>query len=594
MAKSIKRKFSVRINLGLRAAITGFLAASALVLGSSAPLVAQEHSIRVALYVDRGTEPETFETEFASGRGILCKKIDGDDIRNGVLKDCDALIIPGGAARAESYSMGPAAREEVRRFIQDGGIYMGVCAGAYLASDARDVYLKLLPLKTRDQEHWYRVDDMTPVRVEMTPLGMEVFGFNQNRLRIGYENGPIFAPPVERPDPSFTPLGFFRSEVVADGGDRGVMLGAPAMILSRYGRGLVLILSPHPEETVGMKRAEVHALRWLYDHRGETGPFVLSSESNSETANAVSLTPKRQEIAPSSSSSSPRIESKTAKTSPQVRKVTITKASSAPLQAAAKAAKSPSTNPQAATAVRDEIRQVTSPGRSNESILSEEAVKLAERTFDRANTVSYEHRQAPASRQVITDDDGTVKANTDCSGFISYIVHKIAPKHYSVVRQREPGASYPQAKVWARFFDTLDPKESHDGWLGISNWQDLQAGDFIAWKEGKAASSNTGHVMMVIGKPGGIREEDGHRFFEVPVIDSSSVYHFPPEKLPPNAKQTHRNGLGKGIIRIVVSEQNAPIGYWAGTYWGEGHKQVNGPTFSNLIRFARMTPLTNG
>ena len=46
-----------------------------------------------------------------------------------------------------------------------------------------------------------------------------------------------------------------------------------------------------------------------------------------------------------------------------------------------------------------------------------------------------------------------------------------------------------------------------------------------------------------------------------------------------------------GNVRIILSADNAPIGYWEGTYWGEGQKQISGPTFTNLVRFARMTPL---
>jgi hypothetical protein len=45
-----------------------------------------------------------------------------------------------------------------------------------------------------------------------------------------------------------------------------------------------------------------------------------------------------------------------------------------------------------------------------------------------------------------------------------------------------------------------------------------------------------------------------------------------------------------GTVRIILSEADAPIAYWAGTYWGEGKEEVNHPTFSKCIRFARMVP----
>lgn len=228
------------------------------------------NKIKVALFEGRGASApakSNFESVLSNSDDIQFQTIYGDDIADGSLQGFDALIMPGGSASKQAISLGPQARAEVRRFVRNGGIYMGVCAGAYLSSEAQDNYLGLLPLTTLDQKHWYRVDDGTPVKVELTPAGMDVFGLKDSKVDIVYENGPIFAPPTQKVDDSFTPLGFFRSEVVADGGERGVMLGAPAMILSRYGRGIVLAISPHPEKTPGLRQMITRALRWMYEHR---------------------------------------------------------------------------------------------------------------------------------------------------------------------------------------------------------------------------------------------------------------------------------------------------------------------------------------
>ncbi|MBX9689669.1 MAG: DJ-1/PfpI family protein [Candidatus Obscuribacterales bacterium] len=496
--------------------------------GSDRPdaTVAQSISkpIRVALFIDRGTEASEFTKEFQRNSDdiITYRKIDGQAIRDGALKDFDALVIPGGSASTESYAMGPEAREEVKRFIRDGGLYLGVCAGAYLVSSLKDCYLGILPLKTLDEKHWYRTDGSPLVDVELTTKAQEILGIKEKSVKIVYENGPIFAPPFEKPDDSFAPLAFFRSEVVADGGETGVMIGAPAMIYSKYGRGEVLVISPHPEETPGMKEAELHAIRWLFEHRNSARSSALADESK---------------------------EKNTPPESP------------------------PSTQPE------------------QKLSLSERALHLAESIFSNARDVAYEHHEVRASRQIAAAPDGALVAHTDCSGFISYIVESVAPKHYAVVREREPGASYPQAKIWASFFDTLNSNTATDGWLGISDWRNLRPGDFIAWKEGSDAARNTGHVMMVLHQPGSIQELNGYRYIEIPVIDSSSVYHFPPERLPPNANQTRRNGVGEGCIRLILSASDQPIGYWAGTYWGEGDEPVTRPSFSKLIRFARMVSL---
>jgi putative intracellular protease/amidase len=312
------------------------------------PGCAAESSLRVALYVDGGTSASEFRKEFRNSDDILWKSIDGEDIRNGVLRNFDALVVPGGRARKEAESMGADSREEVRRFVNEGGIYMGVCAGAYLASQARDTYLGLLPLKTLDQEHWYRVDDMTPLDVDLTPAGMEILGVNHRNIRILYENGPIFAPLNEKSNGSLIPLGFFRSEVVEDGGRPGVMLGAPAMVLSRYGQGMVLAISPHPEETPGLKNSEVHALHWLYDHRNAKTPALAKNSLSSSNSIAMSQPSKPQLI-------------------------------------------------------DNKLRHGSAEGQdpSYSFKLNEEAIKLAQSIFDRASVVRYTHRDVAAARQVV-------------------------------------------------------------------------------------------------------------------------------------------------------------------------------------------------
>lgn len=532
---------------------------------------AQNEQISVALFIDEGTEASEFSKEFRRNTDatITYKKINGADIRNGALKNFDVLVIPGGSASTESYSMGPEARAEVKRFVNDGGIYLGVCAGAYLVSRLKDTYLGMLPLKTVDETHWYRTDGAPMLDVELTKAGMEIFGINRPNVKIAYENGPVFGPPFEGPDPSFRVLGTFRSEVVADGGKPGVMIGAPAIILSRYGRGVILIISPHPEETPGMKQVELHAIRWLYEHRNlpvatQMSKSIQAPSSIVRSPEPVGQTNKWEALAASSSFNA---ENRTAIV-PVGEPCSVS-----------------------GTAPHPVSNETKLGGESR--TLNQRALNLAESIFDNATVVSYEHREVPASRQVITESDGSVEARTDCSGFISYIVHSIAPRHYVAVRSQEPNASYPQAKIWARFFDTLDPDQPHDGWLGIRSWKNLEPGDIIAWKAGSAAARNTGHVMMVASNIGRVQQEGGYRYVEIPVIDCSSVYHFGPEHLPPKAYQKHRDGLGIGCIRLVLSPEDEPIGYWEGTYWGEGDKHINGPSMSELIRFGRLVSLVD-
>jgi cell wall-associated NlpC family hydrolase len=231
--------------------------------------------------------------------------------------------------------------------------------------------------------------------------------------------------------------------------------------------------------------------------------------------------------------------------------------------------------------------------------LGERAAALAHEIFEQATMVRYEHKHRPAAEQVASGSEGE-EVRTDCSGFVSYIIHRVARRHYAAVRSLQPAAPYPQAKTWARFFCSLNAGYPQNGWLRVAAYQDLRRGDFIAWTKAKnaedhAGHGNTGHVMMVYGEPGAVQQESINgetiRFVNVPVIDASSVYHFPPEQLPPLAHQQHRDGLGMGCVRILISPSGEPIGYWEGSYWGEGGKPIKEPHMSSEIGFARMVHL---
>jgi putative intracellular protease/amidase len=57
-----------------------------------------------------------------------------DDIRKDVLKDYAILFVPGGWASNKIKSLGDEGVAEIRRFVKDGGSYLGFCGGAGLAT----------------------------------------------------------------------------------------------------------------------------------------------------------------------------------------------------------------------------------------------------------------------------------------------------------------------------------------------------------------------------------------------------------------------------------------------------------------------------
>ena len=62
--------------------------------------------------------------------------IKSDDILNGVLEkeDYSLLLIPGGFAPHFINKIGEKGEEIIRKFVYNGGGYVGICAGAYCGS----------------------------------------------------------------------------------------------------------------------------------------------------------------------------------------------------------------------------------------------------------------------------------------------------------------------------------------------------------------------------------------------------------------------------------------------------------------------------
>lgn len=225
------------------------------------------NKIRVALFKDQGARPrDHLIAALETAPDIALTLLDGEELRQGELKNFDLLLVPGGSALREAMSMKPEGRNEVRRFVSNGGLYMGICAGCYMMGESKPAYLGLMPLETMDKAHWQRGKGYLPV--EITPIGDEIFGTNQREMQILYHNGPVIDTSHMPPGTYFVPLAYYRGELVGRGGRPGVMINSVAMYLGRFGKGLVIGISPHPEATPSQVSMELNAIRWLYNHRG--------------------------------------------------------------------------------------------------------------------------------------------------------------------------------------------------------------------------------------------------------------------------------------------------------------------------------------
>lgn len=77
--------------------------------------------------------------------------IRSDDIKNGCLKNYKMLFVPGGWASNKLKALGSKGIDEIKRFVCNGGNYLGFCGGAGLATlDSIGLLdIKRMPTKQR-------------------------------------------------------------------------------------------------------------------------------------------------------------------------------------------------------------------------------------------------------------------------------------------------------------------------------------------------------------------------------------------------------------------------------------------------------------
>src|SRR5512143_2962188 len=66
--------------------------------------------------------------------GLACDLIRTEDVREGKLSGYPLLFVPGGWASNKKKALGNDGIEEIKRFVHDGGAYLGFCGGAGLAT----------------------------------------------------------------------------------------------------------------------------------------------------------------------------------------------------------------------------------------------------------------------------------------------------------------------------------------------------------------------------------------------------------------------------------------------------------------------------
>lgn len=187
-------------------------------------------------------------------------KVTAEEIRASELPKFQLLIVPGGSSSYQGNVLGADGREKVKEFVKSGGGYVGICAGAYLATCDYKWSLHILNAKVVDKEHWAR--GIADLNVALPDAGKNLLVQSQSRVNLRYHQGPLLAPANNDNLPPYVELATFAGEVAKNGAPEGVMIGKSAIVAADFGKGRVLCFSPHPELSDGQDDLLYAGIGW--------------------------------------------------------------------------------------------------------------------------------------------------------------------------------------------------------------------------------------------------------------------------------------------------------------------------------------------
>lgn len=193
--------------------------------------------------------------------------LSGQEVGSLNLSAYDVIVFPGGSGSGQSKGIGEAGLKNVRDFVSNGGGYVGICGGAYLACSNFTWGLGILNAGTVSNK-WRRGQAM--LDMELAPAGPALLGDVKGPFKVRYHNGPILKPADRTDIPAYTTLATFKNEVAEYGSPAGVQVNSPSHVISTFGKGRVFISSPHPENTPGLENFIPRGIFWAAGEKSST------------------------------------------------------------------------------------------------------------------------------------------------------------------------------------------------------------------------------------------------------------------------------------------------------------------------------------
>ena len=197
----------------------------------------------IVIYQDEGVGEfgiTCLQKFFAEDDIRLCTS--SDVIAGSAFENADIFIIPGGADLPYCRKLNGAGNQNIRNYVEKGGTYLGICAGAYYA--CRDIEFHK---GARDEICAERELALMPATAigsipelaspyDMTLKSAAIIPLKRPGLHAYYHGGPYFR--LHAP-----------AEILAD---YDLPYEAPAIVKTTYGKGTVILSGVHFETTPAM------------------------------------------------------------------------------------------------------------------------------------------------------------------------------------------------------------------------------------------------------------------------------------------------------------------------------------------------------
>jgi glutamine amidotransferase-like uncharacterized protein len=231
------------IIIGLIVLSTSLVALQHITIVSGQESINDLTGIDVAVYTGGPTSTSSRDALAAMFRWMNATVVilSAASIKAGVLSDYDLLIIPGGYAADYIDDLGYSGITQIRSFVEGGGAFFGICAGAYLACDKIVWEGSLIdyPLNLFDGTGTGAIDAIA----EWPNYDMCVIDLNKSNTIIDLSDEPDNHTVMYYGGPYFTISDSSGVNVLA----RYQINNYPAMIAFEHEEGRVFLSGPHPE-----------------------------------------------------------------------------------------------------------------------------------------------------------------------------------------------------------------------------------------------------------------------------------------------------------------------------------------------------------